>query len=49
MATGRYGSAGGGSATSGFIAGGFTTANTAATEEFTGETSALNVESLTTS
>jgi hypothetical protein len=49
MATGRYNSAGGGSATSGFIAGGFTTANTAATEEFTGETVSANIKTFTTS
>jgi hypothetical protein len=49
MATGRYNSAGGGSATSGFIAGGFTTANTAATEEFTGDTTSANIKTFTTS
>jgi len=49
MATGRYNSAGGGSATSGFIAGGFTTANTAVTEEFTGETVSANIKTFTTS
>jgi len=49
MASGRYESAAGGSATSGFVTGGFTTANVSTTEEFTGETSAVNVKTLTQS
>ena len=49
MATGRYASAAGGSGTSGFVAGGFTTTNVSSTEEFTGETIAANVKDFTTS
>ena len=46
MASARYEAAAGGSATSGFVAGGFTSTNVTTTEEFTGETTALNVKTL---
>ena len=49
ISTGRYG-ASSGIATAGLLAGGYTgTANTNATEEFNGETSALNFKTITTS
>ena len=49
MASARYEAAAGGSATSGFVAGGFTSTNVTTTEEFTGETTAVNVKTLTQS
>ena len=50
LTTGRYAGAGAGSGgTSALVGGGGTPANTNATEEFTGETSALNLKTLTTS
>ncbi len=52
MGTGRGGSGAGGTGggiTSGFAAGGYTTTRVATTEEFTGETTALNVENITDS
>ena len=49
MGTGRHGGAGAGaSSTSGFVAGG-TAPHKTATEEFTGETTSLNIETFTTS
>ena len=50
MATARYEAAAGGSATSGFVAGGYdSSSNLSATEEFTGETSTVNIKNFTTS
>lgn len=49
LGTARYGLAGAGSQTAALGFGGYSTAGSAATEEFTGETSAFNFKTLTTS
>ena len=50
LATGRGFTTGNGTATSGLmVSGGPPSSTTTATEEFTGETSALNIKTLTTS
>jgi hypothetical protein len=49
LGTARFDSAGSGTGTAAMVAGGAEPANTTAVEEFTGETTALNVKTLTQS